>query len=320
MLSRVADNLFWISRYLERAEHVARLLDVSFHAELDLAGLTPEGYAPPWKSILAVMGAVAPDDALRTADPGRAVANWLSFSIDNPAGILSCINRARNNARSIRGTIGPDVWRAINNLYWQLRDTDFVARAKGSPHDYYTAVESGGHLFQGVCDATLPHDEGWQFLRLGKVLERADKTIRLLDVKYRQLQTLTDPADKPLVTLEYAGILKGCRAFEAYQRLTIGRVEPDRVIEFLLMDPTFPRSVRFCLEEAAAALAAIEAPVGGYRGETVVDKAVGKALADLRYTDLPQLLAGDFHAFLAGLLARVHGVARALQERYSLAA
>ena len=317
MLSRVADCLFWMSRYLERAEHIGRLLDVAFHTELDFAGLMPSGYAPPWQAVLGVLQQSAPPAALKASDPGKAIAHWLTFEIENPGSILATINRARNNARSIRGTIGPEVWRAINNLYWQLRDTDFVARAKESPHDYYQAVEAGSLLFQGVCDATLPHDEGWQFLQLGKYLERADRTLRLLDIKREQLQSLTDPADLPLAGLEWASTLKSCRGFEAYQRLTIGRVESERVIGFLLLDAAFPRSVRFCLEEAAKALAGIEAPVG-YRGETAVDKAIGRMLAELRYADLPALLKDDFHGFMANLLLKCNAVSRAVQERYSL--
>jgi uncharacterized alpha-E superfamily protein len=236
MLSRVADCLFWMSRYFERADHIARLLDVSFHTELDLAGLTPADYPPPWRNTLAILQQPVPESALAANDPGRAVAHWLAYAIENPGSILGCVNRARNNARSIRGTIGPDVWRAINNLYWQLRDTEFIARTKDSPHDYYQAVEAGSHLFQGLCEAALPHDEGWQFLRLGRYLERVDKTIRLLDVKHRQLLSLADPADAPLVTLEWASVLKSCRGYEAYQRLVIGRVEPDRVVEFTLLN------------------------------------------------------------------------------------
>jgi uncharacterized alpha-E superfamily protein len=314
MLSRVADCLFWMSRYLERAEHIARQLDVGFHTELDLAGLVPDGYPPPWETTLAVLQLHAPP----TATTGKAVAAWLAFDINNPGSILGCVNRARNNARGIRGRVGPDVWRAINNLYWQLRDTDLVHRARESPHDYYTAVEAGSLLFQGVCDATLPRDEGWQFLRLGKYLERADKTTRLLDAKYRQLLALTDPADQPLVNLEWAGVLKAGRGYEAFQRQYIGRVDQDRVIDFCLLNPTFPRSVRFCLEEVADALAGIEAPAGS-RGETPVDKAVGRLLSDLRYADLDHLLANDFPGFLAGLLAKCNAVSKAAQERYALA-
>ncbi|MGL4422395.1 MAG: alpha-E domain-containing protein, partial [Gemmataceae bacterium] len=271
----------------------------------------------PWQSNLEILQQQAPPALLTLADPAKGVAAWLAFDIDNPASIIACVNRARNNARSIRGTIGPDVWRALNNLYWQLRDPEFVNRAKESPHEYYQAVEAGSQLFQGVCDATLPHDEGWQFLRIGKYLERADKTIRILDTKERQLQRLSTDEDLPLVGLEWAGVLQSCRGYEAYQRLTIARVEDERVIDFLLLNRSFPRSVRFCLEEVHAALAGIET-TAGYRGESAVDMAIGRVLSDLRYTDIQTVFGPNFHDFMSGLLQKCSVVSRSIQERYSL--
>lgn len=318
MLSRVADSLFWMSRYLERAEHLGRLLNATFHLELDLSGLTPAAYQPAWAANLSIVQLPAPEEVTHAPDPSRAVAAWLTFDLTNPASILSNVNRARNNARSIRGSVGPDVWRALNELYWQLRDPDFEARARESPFAYYQAVEAGSQRFQGVCDATLPHDEGWQFIQLGKYLERADKTVRTLDVKYRQLQALTDPADAPLANVEWAGVLKTCLAFEAYQRVYISRVEPDRVIEFLLLHPTFPRSARFCFEEAVKALAAINAHTGG-AGTGAADRVLGRLLADLRYADPGDPTRGDFHALAQDLLARCNHASRLIQEQYALA-
>lgn len=317
MLSRVADCLFWMSRYLERAEHVARMVRVASNLELDLAGLITGDYEPPWRANLVILQQAVPERAYGAPDPSSVVAAWLAFDLDNPTSILSNVNRARNNARSIRGTIGPDVWRAINDLYWQLRDVDFEARARESPFDYCQAVEVGSQRFQGVCDATLPHDEGWQFIQLGKYLERADKTIRTLDVKSRQLQSLTSPAELPLANLECAGVLKSCLAFEAYQRAYISRVEPDRVVEFLLLHATFPRSVRFCLESAATALEAVE-ECTGRRGGGRMDRLLGRLLGELRYAEPAELLSGDFHGFLTTLLQKCGEVGRAIQEQYAL--
>lgn len=318
MLSRVADNLFWMSRYLERAEHLGRLLNATFHLELDLSGLTPAEYQPAWAANLAIVQQPMPEELADGPDPSRAVAAWLTFDLGNSGSILSNVNRARNNARSIRGSVGPDVWRSLNELYWQLRDPEFEARARESPFAYYQTVEAGSQRFQGVCDATLSHDEGWQFLQLGKYLERADKTVRTLDVKFRQLQALTDPADLPLASVEWAGVLKTCLAYEAYQRVYISRVEPERVIEFLLLHPTFPRSARFCLEEAAKALAAINTYTGGV-GTGPADRMLGRVLADLRYTDPGEVMRRDFHALATELLMRCNTASRLIQEQYSLA-
>jgi uncharacterized alpha-E superfamily protein len=312
MLSRVADNLFWMSRYLERAECIARSLDAAFSLEMDLSGLVPQGYSPPWRSILKMLEQELPEEC--PASPGGVTA-WLAITLENPASILASINRARNNARGIRGRISSEMWRSLNRLYWKLRDPEFAAAAEHAPHEFFTEVQTGSQQFQGVCDATLPHDEGWYFLQLGRYLERAMQTIRLLEVKHRQLMALTDPAEQPLATLEWAGVLKSCNSFEAYQRVFISRVERDRVIEFLLFDADSPRSVRFCLESAAQALASIDR---SNRGEHPAEKALGRVISDLRYADLPQVLARDFHGFLSGLIARCLQTTSAIQEQYSL--
>jgi uncharacterized alpha-E superfamily protein len=316
MLSRVADALFWMSRYLERGEHVARLLDVCFHLELDLHGLMAGPAELHWTSLAAVLQSRVPESD-GAATPKAAISRWLTFDLDNPDSIMSCVARARANARCVRGTINSSMWRELNKLYWRLRDPDFARRADDSPHEFYQAVESGSCLFQGVCDATLDHDEGWHFIQLGKYLERASKTLRILDIQYHLLEGLTGPAELPLANLQWGGVLRSCRAYEAYRRLYVGRVEPERVIELLLLHPTFPRSVRFCLEAAAAALRAIEGEAPG-RALPKADRELGLVLGELRYRELEQLLAGDLHEFLSGLQAGCGLVGSAVQARYAL--
>jgi uncharacterized alpha-E superfamily protein len=316
MLSRVADALFWMSRYLERAEHIARLLDVCFHLELDLRGVTSGVYELQWTSLSAILQQQVPPGHYDSLSPQAALARWMTFDLENPNSIMACIARARANARSIRGTINSELWKELNKLYWHLKDPEFCKNAEESPHDFYEAVACGSHLFQGVCDATLTHDEGWQFMQLGKHLERADKTLRILDIQYHLLRDLTDPADLPLSNLQWAGVLRSCLAFHAYQRLYVGRVEPERVVEFLLLHQAFPRSVRFALEASARALAAIEGPAA--RGESRADRTLGRLLSDLKFAELDQILRGDLHVFLAGLLERCAQVSSAVQDQYAL--
>jgi uncharacterized alpha-E superfamily protein len=315
MLSRVADCLFWISRYLERAESVSRLLNATFHRELDLASVAPTDDDRPWLANLAILQQTLPESLAGEKFRPAAVAEWLSFDISNPGSIIGCVNRARNNARSIRGSLGPEVWRAINGLYWQLRESEFEHRARHSPFDYYQAVESGCHLFQGVCDATLPHDEGWEFIRLGRNLERADKTLRTLLVKCEDLSRGTDAT---MIALEWAAVLKGANAFEAYQRANAGRVEPERVIEFLLLDTTFPRAVRFCLEEASRAVASIEKSTNG-RGDGRAERQLGRVISELRYAEPGQVLANEFSGRLHHLLQQCLAFGRTVHDQYLLA-
>jgi uncharacterized alpha-E superfamily protein len=316
MLSRVADALFWMSRYLERAEHVARLLDVCFHLELDLRGVASGPYELHWTSLAAILQQVVPATEQTNRAPHAIISQWLTFDLGNPDSIMSCVSRARLNARGVRGAISSEVWRELNKLYWQLKEPAFASLARESPHEFYQAVECGSHVVQGVCDATLTHDEGWQFIRLGKFLERADKTLRILDIQYHLLHEMSNPADLPLSTLQWAAVLRSCRAYEAYQKLHVGRVDPDRVVQFLLLHPSFPRSVRFALESAEAALAAIEGEVPDrVLGRT--DRILGRMLAELRYGEAEVILRGDLHAFLGKLQDHCSQVSRGVREQYS---
>jgi uncharacterized alpha-E superfamily protein len=306
-----------MSRYLERAEHVARLLDVYFHLELDLRGLPGIPHEMHWTALAAILQQVVPAAKETSRSPQAALSNWLTFDLDNPNSILWCLARARYNARSIRGTLNSEMWKELNTLYLHLTDPLFGNQARESPHEFYQAVIRGSHAFQGVCDATLTQDEGWHFIRLGRLLERADKTARIVDIQYHLLQELTSSADWSLHNLEWAGVLRSCLAYEAYQKLYVGRVEPERVVEFLLLHPSFPRSVRHSLETAAQALAAIEG-TGTSRALSKADRRLGRALCQLRYGDVDQILKGDLHVFLSGIQEHCAQAGRAIQDQYSL--
>ena len=316
MLSRVADALFWMSRYLERAEHVARLLDVCFHSEIDLHGVVAGPHELQWTSLAAILQ-VQPQISKRSGSPQAVLSRTLSFDHDIPMSIVSCISRARYNARSVRGTINSDIWKELNKLYLQITDESFLREAQQSPHEFYRAVETGSHMVQGVCDATMIHNEGWQFIQLGKFLERADKTSRILDVQYHMLHDTMDPSDLPLSNLQWAGVLRSCHAYEAYQGLFVGRVEPEHVVEFLLFHPSFPRSVLFSLEAAARALGEIEA-AGGARNASKADRILGRVLNDLRFGEPEQIVRGDLHSFLSSVLDRCGQAASAVEMQYAL--
>ena len=319
MLSRVADALFWMSRYVERAEHVARLLDVAFHLDLDLSGVVGGSYELHWEGVRGVLRQPhGIEDRYPGLAPHEALTRWLTYDSENPHGIAGCVARARANARGVRGSLPDVVWKELNKLYWQLRDTDFIARAAESPSDYYAAVEEGSHAVQGTCDALMAHDEGWHFIQLGKYLERADVTVRSVDVNHELLRDMTDPADSPLANLHWAGVLRGCAAHHAYQRMYVGRVEPARVVDLLLTHAAVPRSARFCLEAASGALADMSG--GGPRaGESKVERALGRALSELRYADLGSLIgSGGLHGFLGDLLLRCGEASQAVQDQYSV--
>lgn len=308
MLSRVADALFWMSRYLERGEHVARLLDVCFHLEVDLRGVMAGPHELYWTSVAALLQQPAPAARQAGTAPQSVISDWFTFDLDNPTSIMTCLSRSRLNARSIRDVISSEVWRELNTLYLQLLDPEFVRRARESPHNFYQAMESGSYALQGACDATMTHDIGWQFIQLGKYLERADKTLRTLDIQYHRLHELHDPADLPLSNLQWAAVLRSCRAYEAHQRRYVGRLEPEHIVEFLLLNPEFPRSVRFCLESIEQALIAIEG-LSPNRRPSRTGRMLGQVLGELRFRELDQAMA-DLHGFLGGILERCGEIGR----------
>ena len=315
MLSRVADALFWMSRYLERADHLARAVDVTFHLDLDLHGVLANPVELEWNALLSLLR--QPPPPFSDGEPAViAVQRWLLLDHANPGSVMSCVNRSRNNARSIRGSISPPMWRELNKLHWRLSDPSLQGRVAESPHDFCQEAQLGVLLFHGVCEATLTHDEGWHFIQLGRHLERADKILRVLDSRFRLLEA-GDASDLPIRALQWGAVLRKCAAYEAYQRLYISRVEPERVVEFLLVNPDFPHSVRFCLAQTMHSLTEIGGRLPGRSDDEVV-RTVGRLLNDLVYLDGRALDGERLHAFLGDALARCARIGHLLHEQYAL--
>lgn len=316
MLSRVADALFWMSRYLERSEHVARAVDVTFQLDLDLHGVLADPVELEWNALLSLLR-MPPPEPRPGSTAAAAAMRWILVDTRNPGSVLSCVNRSRNNARSIRGSISPLMWRELNKLHWRLTDTGLQARVAESPHDFCEETRIGVLLFHGVCESTLTHDESWHFIQLGRYLERAEKVLRILDSRYALLDS-GDTTDLPIATLQWGAVLRNCNAYEAYRRLFISRVEPERVVEFLLVNPDFPHSVRFCLAKIVDSLAEIAGRLPD-RCDDEASRTVGRLLADLVYLDAAGLDGERLHAFLADALARCARIGAHLQKQYALA-
>ena len=315
MLSRVADALFWMSRYLERADHVARAVDVTFQLDLDLHGVLANPVELEWNALLSLLRQ-PPPQICDGEHPVGAVQRWLLLDMSNPGSVMSCVNRSRNNARSIRGSISPPMWRELNKLYWRLSDAGLPARVADSPHDFCEETQIGVLLFHGVCEATVMHDEGWHFIQLGRHLERAEKVLRTLDSKFGLLER-SEAADLPINNLQWGAVLKKCAAYEAYQRLYISRVEPERVVEFLLTNADFPHSVRFCLARIMQSLTEISGRLPDRCDDDVV-RTVGRLLNDLVYLEDATFDGERLHAFLGNALARCARIGNLLQQQYAL--
>ena len=292
MLSRIAESLFWIGRYMERADNTARILDVNYHMLLEQP---PDTYKLRWDPLIAVTGESERFYSAWSEASAHTAFEFLGFSEENPNSIAQCIVRARENARTIRDRLSRELWEDINTLYHE------VLRMRGTSDDisrFCDVIKRGGHRFHGVCDATLARDEGWHFLRAGYVLERAVMTARILDVHYHRLVE-GPPILNEARSHSWMAVLKSVAAYEFYKR-HYTQIEPAKVAELLLLDPRHPRSVRFNLGALQASLRAISGSApGSYENEA--ERLTGKLHERLQYDSIEEIFAQGLHNFLTDL-------------------
>jgi uncharacterized alpha-E superfamily protein len=307
MLSRIADSLFWIGRYMERADNTARILDVNYHMLLEQP---PDTYKLRWDPLIAVTGERARFYKSYEEASAQTAFDFLGFSEENPNSIGQCIISARENARTIRDRISRELWEDINSLYHKvtkLRDED------ESLSRFCDAVKRGGHRFHGVCDATLARDEGWHFVQAGCVLERAEMTARILDVHYHQLLEGPPILNEARSHL-WMAVLKSVAAFEFYKR-QYSQIEPTKVAELLLLDPRHPRSVRFNFGALQSSLHAISGSVPGtYANEA--ERLTGKIHERLAYDSIEEIFDGGLHNFLTELQQTCRNIGEQITNAY----
>src|SRR6202162_1240410 len=241
MLSRIADSLFWLARYMERAEDTARILDVNYHMMLEQSA---SAYHLRWEPLVIMAGEEKQVRQFYDEADAETVCEFLPSRHDNPSSIVQCITKARENARTIRDCISREMWEDINGLYHAVSHFRAEEELAIGPHRFCDTIRFGCHRFHGVSDDTLPHDEGWQFLQMGRALERADMTARIVDVEYHNLVERVSPGDKP-DTHQWMAVLKSVAAYEIYRRQYHSRIDPERVAELLILHPQHPRSIRF---------------------------------------------------------------------------
>lgn len=311
MLSRVAEAIYWMNRYIERAESVARFVDVNLHLALDLA----EGGREQWAPIIATTG----DDALFTARHGEATrANalrFLTFDAGYPSSILSCLRAARENARSVREAISSEMWETVNRAYLSVHDAsrrqDDVLAA---PHDFYDDVKLAAQQFVGTAYVTMTHNEAWHFARMGRLLERADKTSRILDVKYFMLLPELSDVGTAYDEVQWAALLKSASAFEMYRKRW-GLIVPSRVVAFLALDRSFPRSMRYCVNKAERSLHAITGNAVNTASSSA-ERTLGRLRAELEFLDAEELIAAGLHERIDGFQSRLNAVGDAVFETF----
>lgn len=310
MLSRVADSVYWMSRYVERAENVARFIEVNFQLTLD----SPFIEDKQWEPLVNTSG----DHEDFTRRYGSATQeNVLKFLItdpQNPNSILSCVRAARENARTVREIISSEMWLHLNKFYLLMNATAADPRSLESPQELLNEVKLASHLFTGITDATMTHNEAWNFSRLSRMLERADKTSRILDVKYYILLSSVEDVGTPIDDIQWAAVLRSASAFEMYRKRH-GRISPRGVVEFLMLDREFPRAIQFCLLAAQGSLHAISGtPMGTFRFPP--ERLLGQLCSDLSFASVDEIISGGLHEYLDELQTKMNQLGSGIHDMF----
>ena len=310
MLSRVADSLYWINRYVERAENLSRFVEVSEAMALDC----PPGSAEPWQPLIDASGDRDLFDQLYPSGGGPdQVVEFLVKAEDNPSSIVNCIALARENARQIRDVITTEMWEQINDLYWTLLESDSFWHQP--PQEQLREIRRGCQLFYGITDATLSRDLSWQFSRLGRLIERADKTTRILDVKYFLLLPSPEEVGGVLDELQWISLLRSAGAYQMFRQSQQGVITPRAVAAFLLLDRNFPRSVRYCLERIDETLQVVAAGAAAGKPDPL-ECLSGLTRARWSYTGIDELVTGGLHESIDALQQDLNNLHELIHARY----
>jgi uncharacterized alpha-E superfamily protein len=310
MLSRVANSIYWMSRYIERAENTARFIDVVRHLVLDL----PTEDANHWESLIFASGdAEGFEERYGTPDEA-GVMQFLTFDRQNPNSILSSMYMARENARTIREVISSEMWEQINRSYLMVREAQQSDRLADDPAAFFSHFKKACHLFVGITDITMTHNTAWHFVRMGRLLERADKTSRAIDVKYFMLLPNVEYVGSPYDSLQWGALLKSISALEMYRKL-YHQFLPKQVVAFLVLHPEFPRSVHYCLIKAEDSLHAITGTRPS-RFSNKPEQLLGRLRSELNFTDTDDIFNYGLHEFLDTFQAKLNNVGTAIHEKF----
>ncbi len=309
MLSRVADSLYWLSRYLERAEHTARMLDVHLNLGLDQSqGMSVRENRE--RLMMSMWQTAAGSN--NVLDDDYRLTDYLTFDTNNPKSIVMVIAAARENARQVREQISSEMWMQINRLYLDMKCATMPEIWEHQPHEFFRMVREGSHLFQGITDATMNRDEGWQFIQLGRYIERAASIARLLDVNFNALLIDNEAGG---TYLQRIGLLKSVTSFEAYCKVYHADMQPNWIVEFLLFNADFPHTIRFCIKQVCQALEDIAVKSG--RGtNNRLQRVAGRLQSSLSFDLVDDVLSGDLHRYLFDIQHQCDLIHMALYETY----
>jgi uncharacterized alpha-E superfamily protein len=310
MLSRVAESIYWMSRYVERAENIARTIEANFNLALDVG---PD-MGNQWDPLICTTGDHAEFYLRYDKASQRNVIEFLTFDEENPNSIISCLTAARENARTIRDMISSQMWEELNKFYLMVRAAQHDEYVLLAPFEFLGKVKLGGSILEGVAESTMSRGESWHFRRLGLALERADKTSRLLDVKYYLLLPQASDVGTPADSNQWAALLRSVSALEMYRK-AYGRITPAQVAEFLILDRDFPRSLHFCLIHAEQSLLAIS---GGSPGtfRTPAEQYIGRLRAELDYGNMDDIISSGLHEYIDGFQRQLNSLGEAIAETF----
>jgi uncharacterized alpha-E superfamily protein len=318
MLSRVANSIYWMNRYIERAENYARFVSVNFNLALDL----PPDISEQWEPLIIATADHYEYYKVYDRATKEQVLDFMTFDKRNPNSILNSLENARENARTIRESISKEMWEHINQFYWRVKEANSQHQHWdfSQYQTFFNDVKMSSELFFGIVDSTITRGEGWHFGRLGKFIERADKTTRFLDVKYFTLLPNIDSIGSPLDLLLWSAVLKSVSAYNMF-RQEYRIVNPSNITEFLILDSSFPRSIRYCLGQADRSLHEISGNLIGstYASKGYANKAeklMGKLKADVDFAEIEDVFEKGLHEYLDNFQKRINEVGDAVAETY----
>lgn len=310
MLSRVADAMYWMNRYLERAENYARFVDVNFNLMLE----SPPEYSAQWDPLITATGDWDLYKELYQRSDKSTAIYYLGFDEKNPNSIYSSLRNVRENARTLRPEITNEVWTEINRLYLLVKEEIPRKRwLKKDPRKFFKEIKHGCMLINGIFDASLSHNQGWHFGKIGQLLERADKTSRMLDVKYHMLLPSAEEVGSPLDLVQWAALLKSVSAYDMYRKC-FGKLTTANIAEFLILDSEFPRSMLCCLQFAEQSLFLITGNTKGYSNSA--ERKLGLLKAQLEYADIHEIIHSGLHEFLDNFQYQLNEVSLAIFETF----
>ncbi len=306
MLSRVADYIYWMSRYIERAENYARFCNVNFNLSLDL----PSGISEQWLPLLSATGGLELYTSLYGKVSKNKVVHFLGLDEKNPNSVYNSIVNARSMARVLRPEITRELWQQINTMYYMVKNgLEKKILLKKDPRLFFRNIRKGCQLLYGIFDATISRNEAWHFGKIGQCIERADETSRVLDVKYHMLLPTTEVVGSPTDLIQWVALLKSVSAYDMYRKKN-GKLTPWGISQFLIFDDSFPRAMLHCLRQAKSSMHAVTGNYTGYLNNA--ERQIGMLTAHLEYSNISEVFSFGLHEYLDDFQIRLNEASTAV--------